>query len=73
MSEKNKQFEENSLEENFALLDELIDRLEEDDLPLEQAFGAYSEGMKILKVCNSQIDRVEKQLITLNEAGEIED
>ncbi len=34
-----------SLEENFARLEELIGELERDDIPLEEAFTAYSAGM----------------------------
>ncbi len=61
-----------SLEENFARLEETMGQLEREDLPLEEAFRAYSEGMTILKQCNEQIDRVEKQVLKLNESGELE-
>lgn len=62
-----------SLEENFARLEELIERLESDDIPLEEAFHAYSEGMTVLKQCNEQIDRVEKQVLKLNGEGQLEE
>lgn len=61
--------EESSLEENFAKLDLLIEQLEEEDIPLEEAFQAYSEGMSLLKKCNEQIDRVEKQVLKLSAEG----
>ena len=64
-------YEENRLEENFELLEDLIGTLEDEDISLEEAFGAYSKGMEILKVCNAQIDRVEKQVLKLNEDGEV--
>ena len=50
-----------------------MELLESDDLSLEEAFRAYSEGMGILKQCNEQIDRVEKQVLKLNEAGQLEE
>lgn len=69
-----KEKEENlSLEENFARLEETIGRLENEDITLEEAFSAYSEGMHLLKRCNDQIDRVEKQVLKLNEEGKLEE
>ena len=65
--------QELSLEENFKRLEDTIDFLEQDDLPLEAAFKAYSEGMEILKKCNDQIDRVEKQVLKLSSTGELEE
>ena len=52
-----KKSEKLSLEENFDRLEETIEKLEQEDLPLEEAFRAYSEGMAILKQCNDQIGR----------------
>ncbi len=62
-----------SLEENFARLEELIGRLENEDIPLEEAFQTYSEGMAVLKRCNDQIDRVEKQVLKLSGEGQLEE
>ena len=64
--------EQHSLEENFSTLEELIEQLEAEDISLEEAFTAYSKGMNLLKQCNDQIDRVEKQVMKLNEAGGLE-
>lgn len=61
-----------SLEENFARLEETIEKLEAEEISLEDAFAAYSEGMTILKTCNAQIDHVEKQVLKLTEQGELE-
>ena len=61
-----------SLEENFTALEELIGQLETEDISLEEAFSAYSKGMNLLKQCNEQIDRVEKQVMKLNEEGGLE-
>lgn len=68
-----KEQENYSLEENFARLENTMELLEQDDIPLEEAFRAYSEGMAILKQCNDQIDRVEKQVLKLNEDGRLEE
>ena len=70
MAEETKQ---PSLEENFARLEELMGELEREDIPLEEAFSADSAGMAVLKQCNDQIDRVEKQVLKLTQEGELEE
>ncbi|MBR3515716.1 MAG: exodeoxyribonuclease VII small subunit [Lachnospiraceae bacterium] len=60
---------ERSLEENFAFLEETLQKLESNDIPLETAFGLYEEGMRALKECNEQIDRVEKKVLLLQSDG----
>ncbi len=69
MAEKKKEL---SLEENLDGLEEILKRLEREDISLEDAFKAYSQGMKLIKTCNDQIDRVEKQVLKLTEAGQLE-
>lgn len=61
------------LEENFRKLEEIIARLEDDSLSLEEAFSAYSQGMTVLKQCNDQIDGVEKQVLKLGGEGRLEE
>lgn len=69
MAERKK---ERSLEENFSGLEEILEKLENEDISLEDAFEAYHQGMKLIKVCNDQIDRVEKQVLKLAEDGQLE-
>ncbi len=64
--------EQRTLEEKFSELEELLEQLEAEDISLEDAFAAYSKGMNVLKQCNEQIDRVEKQVMKLNEEGALE-
>ncbi len=70
MAEKQKEF---SLEENFERLEETIGVLEQEEISLEDAFKAYSAGVEILRQCNDQIDKVEKQVLKLSETGELEE
>ncbi len=62
-----------SLEENFAQLEETIAQLEAEDISLEEAFAAYSQGMALLKSCNEQIDQVEKKVLVLSENQELQE
>ena len=57
---------ENTLEENFELLSEVTEKLQSDDLPLEEAFENYKQGMDLIKKCSDQIDKVEKEVFKLN-------
>lgn len=58
------------LEEAFEKLNTIIEELEKPEISLEDSFGLYQEGMKLLKACNDSIDKVEKELIILGENGE---
>jgi len=60
-----------TLEENFAKLEETISRLEAEDISLEEAFLAYNQGMQLLKECNDQIDKTEKEVLKLSADGSV--
>ena len=55
-----------TIEENIARLDEIISKLDNKDTSLEDAFKEYESGIKLVKECNDAIDKVEKDVITLN-------
>ena len=59
-----------SLEKSLEDLNEILTNLEKEDISLEDSFSLYQEGMKLLKQCNDSIDKVEKQLMILEEEGE---
>ncbi|MBQ5447019.1 MAG: exodeoxyribonuclease VII small subunit [Lachnospiraceae bacterium] len=56
----------NSLEENIKLLEEIISKMDNDDVSLEESFKLYSEGKILLDNCRGTIDEVEKKLIEIN-------
>ena len=59
-----------SVEETFQELEEIIRKLESGESSLEESFQYYKAGMKLVKSCNEKIDKVEKQIIVLEEDGE---
>lgn len=61
--------QEKTLESSFEELNTIIGKLEQDDVSLEDSFRLYHEGMQLLKFCNDSIDKVEKELIILEENG----
>ena len=65
--------EDLSLEEAFERIEETIGQLEEEEITLEESFQAYQKGMQLLKYCNEKIDKVEKQVLLINEEGELDE
>lgn len=59
-----------NLEEMFDRLDQVIGTLEGEDVSLEEAFGLYDQGMKLIRKCNQTINEVEKKILVLDENGE---
>ena len=64
---------EQTLEQVFDKLEETIGKLEQEDIPLEESFKLYKEGMKLIKACNDRIDKVGKEVLKLNENGELDE
>ena len=62
-----------TLEQTFEKLEETISKLEQEDISLEESFKIYREGMKLVQNCNNKIDKVEKEVLKLNENGELDE
>ena len=62
-----------SLEESLAKLDETIERLQAEDISLEESFQLYKEGMDYVKMCSETIDQVEKKVLVLNQEGNLDE
>lgn len=67
-AEKKKNEEKRSIEQLFEELEAITGQLDEDELPLEEAFQKYQKGMELLKECNEIVDKVEKELQILEES-----
>lgn len=70
MSEEKNTAQEPALEEQFRSLEEIVNRLEREEISLEESFQLYHRGMELLKKCNNTIDTVEKKVLMLDENGE---
>jgi exodeoxyribonuclease VII small subunit len=62
-----------TLEQTFDKLEKTIEELQNEDISLEDSFRLYKEGMNLVKSCNGKIDKVEKQVLKLNENGELDE
>ena len=64
------ELEQFRLEEAFDRIEALLEKLQDKDVTLEESFGLYQEGMGLLKLCNENIDHVEKQMLQIDEEGQ---
>lgn len=62
---------ETSFEEAILELEQIVEKLEEGDVPLEKAITYYQDGMKLSKLCNDKLKQVqEKMTQIINDQGE---
>ena len=71
-SENNKE-EKLSVEEAFSQIESKIEALEADDITLEDSFKEYQEGMKLLKYCHDELEKVEQKVLKIAEDGNLEE
>lgn len=60
-----------SLEEAFEKLDETIQKMESEDVTLEQSFALYKDGIELVEKCSKEIDLVEKKVLELSGNGAV--
>ena len=53
---------EKTFEESLNALEEIVQRLERGDVPLEEALAAFQEGMALSKQCQDTFEKAEKTL-----------
>ena len=64
------EMQELSLEEALDRVDKTLEDLAK-DIPLEQSFALYKDGMELLKYCDEKLKNVEQQILVLNGEGEL--
>jgi exodeoxyribonuclease VII small subunit len=57
-----------SLEDALARLDEIITRMEEGSLPLEDLLRDYEEGAKLVQVCQERLKAAEKRILVVTKS-----
>ncbi len=62
-----------TIKEDFEAVEEIIEKMDDNDISLEESFSLYEEGMKLLKQLSGRIDRVEEKVKILNEDGGLTD
>jgi exodeoxyribonuclease VII small subunit len=53
---------EKSFEEALQELEEIVNRLEQGDLPLEEALQFFENGVKLSRYCHTKLDEAQKRV-----------
>ena len=62
----------NNIEDNFKELDEILEKMQDEDVSLDESFEMYKKGVEIVKDSNDQIEKIEKQIEVLEEESDDE-
>ena len=65
--------QQETLETKLSQIEEIIRKMEEPEVSLEESFQLYQAGIEQLKNCNQMLDTVEKKMQILNPNGELSD
>ena len=60
-----KQETKNTFEENLAGLQQIVERLERGDIPLDESVALYEEGMRYAQAMNGQLKKAAGKVTTL--------
>ena len=66
---KNK--EEFQIEEAFKQLEDIVGKLESDEVSLKDSITLYSDGAKLLAQCKEELTGIEKEMIVIGESMEM--
>ena len=63
-----------NFEEALQKLEAIVAKMEEGDLPLEEALKAFEEGVRLAKFCTGKLDEAERKVEKLirDQAGKIQ-
>ncbi|MBI4800082.1 MAG: exodeoxyribonuclease VII small subunit [Desulfarculus sp.] len=56
---------EGSFEQSLRRLEEIVDKLEDQELELEEAIALFEEGVKLAETCGARLDAAEKKVTLL--------
>lgn len=62
-----------TLEERFANLEQIVARMEDADVSLDEAFELYKKGLDEVKSANDMVQGMEKAMLVLNSDGQLEE
>ncbi len=56
---------EGGFEQSLKRLEEIVDKLEDEELELEEAIALFEEGVKLAEACGQRLDVAEKKVTLL--------
>ena len=61
---------QDTFERNLKQLEEVVARLEQGDLPLDEAMKLFEEGMRLSRMCSQRLTTVEQEIKKLVAEGD---
>ncbi len=52
----------NDFEKAFQQLEKIVQRLESEELPLDESLQLFEEGIRLSRFCNQKLEEVEKKI-----------
>jgi exodeoxyribonuclease VII small subunit len=65
--------EEIKFEEALTRLEEIVEKLEDGDLPLDESLSAFEEGIRLSRICAKLLNEAERkvEILTKGEDGKL--
>jgi exodeoxyribonuclease VII small subunit len=60
---------EQNFEGAIARLEEIVDAMESDKMPLEELIVRYEEGVKLVKVCQEKLEAAERRIEVISKGA----
>ena len=62
-----------SFEKDLKRLEDIVAKMEEADIPLDESMKLFEEGVKLSRLCSEKLDKAEKkvEIITADKNGNI--
>jgi len=57
-----------TFEEQYERLEEIVERLESDDVALEESLALYAEGMELVRLCGKKLTDAQQKIEKINAA-----
>ncbi len=64
---------ERSLEERMDDLEQLIEKMEDDNISLDDSFALYKQGLAEIQAAGDMLDEMEKAMLVLTQDGALEE
>ena len=57
---------DSSFEKNFKKLEEIVEKLEDEEISIDQALSLYEEGIKLSKLCIKKLEEARQKVEVLS-------
>lgn len=63
---------DNSYEDAIKRIDEIVDSLEDGELPLDDALKLFEEGISLTNLCYKKLENAKQRITEIKVEGEVE-